>query len=210
MDMKLHRLLPLAALFTLAACGQGTEPTGSSDGPADAAAEETTYRGVITVYQGTERDSAELCAVVAESYPPQCEGLPVTGWEWDAVEHEEALGVRWGSYVVTGTYDGKAFTVTEDALTMDEIDIADHPELQYSEPEIGEPAEDLGAAELEALGTELQEAFPALVFGSFPDEANGVLVTDVLLVSPELEAYAAEHFPADTVAFAPVLRPVEE
>jgi hypothetical protein len=29
-------------------------------------------------------------------------------------------------------------------------------------------------------------------------------------VTPELEAYAAEHFPEDTVAFSAMLRPVEE
>ncbi|SDK90253.1 hypothetical protein SAMN05216298_1939 [Glycomyces sambucus] len=211
MNTTLHRLLPLAAIVALAACGQGTGTTDAGgEGDADAVAEDTVYTGSITVYQGVERDSAELCAVVAESYPPQCAGLPVTGWDWEAVEHEEASGVRWGTFVVTGTFDGKAFTVTGDPLTMDEIDLADHPELQYTEPEIGDPAEDLGAAELEAFGTELAEQFPSLVFGSFPDEASGVLVTDVLLVSPELEAYAAEHFPEDAVAFAPVLRPVEE
>ncbi|RRR98168.1 hypothetical protein [Glycomyces terrestris] len=204
-----QRLLPVAALFTLAACGQGADAGGSGDDTAAPAAEDVVYRGSITVYQGVERDSAELCAVVAESYPPQCSGPPVAGWDWDAVEHEEAQGVRWGTYVVAGTFDGKAFTVTEDPLTLDEIDLAEHPELQYAEPEIGDPAEELSGAELQAITDELVDRFPALVFGGYPDEAAGVAVVDTLLVSPELEAYAAEHFPEDAVAFAPVLRPAE-
>lgn len=204
-----HRLLPAAALFALAACGQGTDSGDAGDGSGVATADEdTVYQGSITVLQGTERDSAGLCAVVAESYPPQCEGLPVTGWEWDAVPHEEASGVRWGTYIVTGTFDGKAFTLTEEALPVDEVDMADYPHLEYTEPEFGDPAEDLSAAELDAIATELADRFPAIVFGGYADEEHGAAVVDTLLVSAELEAYAAEHFPEDTVVFTSVLKPL--
>ncbi|MGF1662177.1 MAG: hypothetical protein ACFCVG_06855 [Kineosporiaceae bacterium] len=58
----------------------------------------------------------QLCAGgVQESYPPQCAGPPVAGWDWDAVDHEAASGVRWGSYRLVGTWDGETFTVTEQA-----------------------------------------------------------------------------------------------
>jgi hypothetical protein len=56
----------------------------------------------------------QLCAGgVQESYPPQCEGPPVAGWDWETVDHEAASGVRWGVYRLVGTWDGEAFTVTE-------------------------------------------------------------------------------------------------
>jgi hypothetical protein len=199
---KLQRLLPVAALFTLAACGQGTGSAGTGD-EAVTAEEDRVYQGQIIVFQGIERDSAELCVVVMESYPPQCEGLPVTGWEWDAVEHEEASGVRWGTYVVTGTFDGKAFTVTEDAE-----DPGATEELGGTD-DVPDPAEDLSPEEIEAAATELQEQFPQLVFGHLPDDEHGVAVIDALLVSAELEAYAAEHFPEDTIVFRPALALLE-
>jgi hypothetical protein len=216
--MTVKRIIPVAAVLALAACGQGTgadgggseDPASAADeAPASAPAGEVVYRGALTVLQGIERDAAELCAVVAESYPPQCGGVPVTGWEWDAVEHEEAEGVRWGSYIVTGTFDGRSLVLTEDPVPTEEVDMADYPELQYSEPEIGEPAEDLSAEELQAIADELVAEFPAYVNGGWADEQNGVALVDTLLVTPELEAYAAEHFPEDTVAFAPTLKPVE-
>ena len=44
---------------------------------------------------------------MAESYPPQCTGIPLEGWTWDGVEGAESSGdVTWGAYAVRGTYDG--------------------------------------------------------------------------------------------------------
>lgn len=215
----MQRLIPLAALLVLAGCGQGTGDAGA-DGDGSAAdssqsaeptvpSGEVVYRGALTVLQGVERDAAELCGAVAESYPPQCGGLPVSGWSWDAVEHDEASGVRWGTYLVTGVFDGKAFVLTEDPVPTSEIDMADYPELQYEEPEIGDPAEDLSIEALQAIADEITAEFPRYVYGGWADEQNGVAFIDTLLVTPELEAYAAEHYPADTVVFASMLKPVE-
>lgn len=227
----MQRLMPVAALFALAACGQGADsgdageaPDGSSaackatsaescdtqSGEPGSPADEVVYQGALTVLQGVERDSAELCGVVAESYPPQCGGLPVTGWDWGSVEHEEAEGVRWGMYIVTGTFDGKSLVLTEDPVSTSEVDMADYPHLQYQEPQIGDPAEDLSVEELQAIADELVAEFPRTVFGGWVDEENGVALVDTLLVTPELEAYVAEHYPEDTVAFSAMLRPVEE
>lgn len=212
-----QRFIPLAALLVLAACGQGAGDAGSDGAGSDVGShsgetepsDAVVYQGALTVLQGVERDAAELCGVVAESYPPQCGGLPVTGWDWDAVEHEEAEGVRWGSYLVTGTFDGKSFVITEDPVPTADIDMADHPELQYQEPEIGDPAEDLDAAELQAIADEVAAEFPRYVYGGWADDQNGVAIIDALLVTPELEAFAEEHYPADTVVFSSMLKPVE-
>lgn len=61
-------------------------------------------------------DGAELClGGQADSYPPQCGGPPLVGWDW--AEHEgdfeEASGVRWGEFAVTGTFDGTTITPSE-------------------------------------------------------------------------------------------------
>ena len=38
----------------------------------------------------------------------------MAGWDWAAhPEHEEQSGVRWGSFALTGTFDGTTFTVTD-------------------------------------------------------------------------------------------------
>lgn len=57
----------------------------------------------------------ELClGGVADSYPPQCGGVPIANWDWDLVEGEEsASGTTWGSFHVVGTYDGTIFTVSD-------------------------------------------------------------------------------------------------
>ena len=46
--------------------------------------------------------------------PVECTAFEVAGWDWDAVDgFEDQEGVRWGSYVVSGTFDGSTFTVEE-------------------------------------------------------------------------------------------------
>lgn len=48
-----------------------------------------------------------------ESYPPQCSGPELVGWDWDpADQRETASGVTWGTYAVTGTWDGTRFATT--------------------------------------------------------------------------------------------------
>jgi hypothetical protein len=61
----------------------------------------------------------QLCHAVDESLPPQCSGLDIAGWDWGAVEAQFVAGTTWGSYVLVGTYDGKAFTLTEPAVVDD-------------------------------------------------------------------------------------------
>ncbi|QIG41614.1 hypothetical protein G5V58_01455 [Nocardioides anomalus] len=73
---------------------------------------------VRTVGLATVMDtgSPELClGDVAESYPPQCSGPPLTGWDWGAHHgsYDEQGEVRWGTYALTGTWDGAAFTATD-------------------------------------------------------------------------------------------------
>lgn len=117
--------LPLAACSTeeemraVDPAGSG-EPSASasSDGtssegpPAPVPAGEVRTSGLVTVLDpGT---GPQLClGPVAESYPPQCSGPTVEGFEWGDVGFEEASGVKWGSYALTGTFDGTTFTATD-------------------------------------------------------------------------------------------------
>ncbi len=76
--------------------------------------------GVGTVMDLGQGDDPQLClGAIAESYPPQCSGIPITNWDWAPVKDtSEASGTtRWGSYAVTGTYDGETFTVTQEPVS---------------------------------------------------------------------------------------------
>ncbi|MDE0547025.1 hypothetical protein [Microbacterium sp. C7(2022)] len=76
---------------------------------------------VIT--QGTVLDTggaAELClGAIAESYPPQCSGIPLSNWTWEGIDGYESAGdVTWGAYAVQGTYDGSQFTVSTPPIML--------------------------------------------------------------------------------------------
>jgi hypothetical protein len=104
----------LALVGLLGACGEteiaSPRSTGRSEAPSTAPEEPPLVRGTGTVLE--EREGApEFClGGVATSLPPQCGGPRIEGWDWDAVEDEErAGGVVWGSYTLTGRYDGRTF-----------------------------------------------------------------------------------------------------
>lgn len=73
----------------------------------------TLYESDAVVLQSSEH-RAELCVgAVADSYPPQCSGIPISNWKWDMVVGEEsASGTTWGQFHVVGLYDGTEFMVT--------------------------------------------------------------------------------------------------
>lgn len=98
-------------LVLLSGCGAG-QATLSRQGGADA----LLHTGSGTVLESAEH-GPELClGGVEESLPPQCSGVPLVGWQWEAVSGAEfGMGTTWGSYSVTGTFDGKVLTLTEPA-----------------------------------------------------------------------------------------------
>lgn len=98
MAPQIRRSLPLVAL----AVGAGALFAGCG-GPA---AETGTY------WILDDGGGAELCEQIMESYPPQCHGTPVVDWDWTAVDHDEASGVRWGLYAVTVEPDGDRVRLT--------------------------------------------------------------------------------------------------
>ena len=91
-----------------------------------------------------ERDP-ELClGGIEESYPPQCGGIPMSGWDWELVEGEESAGkTTWGTFHVVGRYDGDIFTVREASSPKPfEPEEADPVDTPCSEPDGGWVAPD--------------------------------------------------------------------
>ncbi|MCY7401277.1 MAG: hypothetical protein LH477_10000 [Nocardioides sp.] len=92
--------------------GSADTPSASGEAPAPVPEGAVTTNGLVTVLDpGT---GPQLClGAIAESYPPQCSGLPLEDFDFGDVGAEEASGVTWGSYAVTGTFDGTTFTATQ-------------------------------------------------------------------------------------------------
>ncbi|GAA1934948.1 hypothetical protein [Nocardioides hwasunensis] len=153
--MTHSRLASAAALVlsvaVLSACSSGddttaTDPAGSGEpsGPASSSGVPTPVpdgevrtSGLVTVLD--DGDGPELClGAVAESFPPQCGGPKVADFEWGDVGAEKAAGVTWGSYALTGTYDGTTFTVT-DAIPAALYDAMAEPEDSPLEAACDEP-----------------------------------------------------------------------
>lgn len=92
------------------------------------------YRGTGTVLEAD--DGPQLClGGVATSLPPQCGGVPLIGWDWSEVGGEESVsGVTWGSYEVTGYFDGSSMEVTAWGPPRYEADPGDEIEAACSPP----------------------------------------------------------------------------
>jgi hypothetical protein len=181
----------LAALLVLGACGAGGAPdlrAGDPGPPTAVPAAAGPVRGVGTVL---DNGRPELClGPVAESWPPQCHGIPLVRWSW--AEHpgtfERAGGVRWGEYVVTGTFDGVRLTVT-DAVPGATIDYA----LPEPAPAPDPPAV---ATRLEEIQHEIR-SLPGLL-SSTPD--HGRLLVDVVHDDGSLQAWADATYGDGVVA----------
>lgn len=146
--MRTSLAAALLPVLFLAACGAG-EPiaggtsTASSEEPAPTVPpleSAQLYEADATVLEqgggmSSPSHGPELCfGGVALSLPPQCGGVPIPNWDWDAVEGEEsASGTTWGVYHVVGTYDGEVFTVTE-VSTFDPKPESDGSDRDFTTP----------------------------------------------------------------------------
>ena len=210
------RSVTLALLVVLlVACGSRTADV--ADDPADgggtspsaaptavpAAPGEVWTRGAATVLD--DGSGPELClGPIAESFPPQCGGPPLVGWDWK--EHlpntyQQASGVIWGEYVVTGRWDDESLTVTGTA-----------PPAQLQPPADGptptaEPEDPVDQATLErivrALGRDLPGAQSSYV-------ADGRAHVDVLYDDGTLQQWADRTYGTDRVVVTSLLVDVPE
>jgi hypothetical protein len=107
--------IPVVILAVTCGIGLGAiavEKDGHSRLPATG--QPSSVVGRATVVE-TPQHGPQLCINVDESEPPQCSGPDVEGWNWSAVEGEERLaGTTWGTFRVSGTWDGRALTLGDE------------------------------------------------------------------------------------------------
>jgi hypothetical protein len=194
--------LASAGLVTLAGCASAPGSSGSAGSarfPQPVATDEVVGQGTV-LQKGDTRP--ELClGAVAESYPPQCSGPPIVGWDWAAVDaSESAAGVTWGSYAVTGTWNGTEFTVTQAAVPL-----ALYDPLARFDPRL-EP-DNAGASD-ESSVRRLQDDVSA---GRYPGvlsdwTENGYLWIAVIYDDGSVQDYFDDNWGAGVVAVQSALR----
>ena len=146
----------------------------------------------------------ELClGPVAESYPPQCSGIPVENLSWEGVEGSESSGdVTWGSYAVQGTYDGDRYTVSAPPIMLALYDPMAFPDPTNGEPGVGD----------EATLLDIQEDLPTLLgdayLSSYPE--NGRLWVDVVWDDGTWQDAADADYGEDVVVIRPAMHVLEE
>lgn len=78
------------------------------------------FRVAGTVLEN-QQHGPQLCILMAAadsgtaSVPPPCGGIALSGWTWKGLDPESSSGTTWGFYVVTGTFNGHVFKLTEPA-----------------------------------------------------------------------------------------------
>jgi hypothetical protein len=207
-------LLALTAVLTACSGDDGdddvaTDPGGSGPAAAQpptsvpAAPGDVRSRNLVTVMdKDTKDDLVELClGPIAESYPPQCGGPAITNWDWESVDgmFEQQGDVRWGTYAVTGTWDGTAFTVSES------VPAALYDPMPEEPPVYPEPSKVYTDEQLAGFAEELMDV-PG-VQGAYG--ADGHVLVDVTYDDGTYQDYADEAYGDGVVVVAGALVDVE-
>ena len=196
-----------AAVLVLTACAddgdRADDPAGDpagdpgANGPMPtepvAADGEVTTRLPATVM---DTGRPELClGPVAESYPPQCGGPPLDGWEWAAYDgdYDQQGNVRWGMFSVTGSWDGATVTVS----SAEPVLAAVPPATELPAP----PAEPLSTDELGRIADEVRPLGGAI--GAYADDTR--VLVDVPYDDGSLQDWVDEEYGAGVVIVTPAL-----
>ncbi|MFC8682293.1 hypothetical protein ACFT30_12290 [Microbacterium ureisolvens] len=185
-----------AAVVVLVAASCASAPPGStSDSPALGSVTPVPPEGEVAA-TGTVLDAAgevQLClGAVAESFPPQCSGIPLEGWTWDEVEGAESSGdVTWGAYAVRGTYDGETFTSTQPPIML-----ALYDPIRPEDPTGGKPGAG-DEATLAAIQEELPDKLGESYLSSYPQD--GWLWVDVVWDDGSWQEAADAEYGVDTI-----------
>jgi hypothetical protein len=175
-------------------------PSASASGPATPVPSgPVTTRNLATVM---DTGSPELCmGPIAESYPPQCGGPALIGWDWADHKNtfEQQGDVRWGTYLVTGSWDGASMTATE-AI----------PGALY-DPAMPSPTPTPPAATaysnpvLEEISEQLRDQLPGYL-GSYGGEGtDGHVLADVLYDDGSLQEWADTTYGENVVVVSSAL-----
>ncbi len=193
-------VLALVLALSLAACTDDTGATSATD-PAPAGSSPAAPRppSAVPAAPGSVRSTAlptvmdtgggaELClGAIAESYPPQCGGPPITNWDWaSAGIFDRQAGVRWGTFAVTGTWDGEAFTVAA-SIPGPLYDTVAPPPVELPRPSVDHSAE-----ELDAISSALVDELPGYLASSV--DRSGHVLVDVVYDDGTLQDYTDEAY----------------
>ena len=212
------RLLALAPLLlALTACG-GDETvardTGSTDpadpaGPPALALPADVRTANLAMVMDTGKGPEVCLGPIAESWPPQCSGPALLGWDWSAhPEHEEQGNekqgnekqgrIRWGSFAITGSWDGEALTAT-DAIPAALYDVMAPEPSTPTDPDPAVPA-----AELQRIAEELPDLLPG-VQGTYAAETH--VLADVTYDDGSLQEWADATYGEGVVVLVSALVP---
>jgi hypothetical protein len=193
-------------LLALTACAGDAVPGAEVPRtfPPSIAFPQPTLTGDELIGQGTvlQQGDAEpqLCiGPIMESYPPQCGGPTILGWDWSLAGHyETASGVTWGTYAVFGTWDDTAFTQTQPPI----------PLALYSpigSPDSRQDPQNAGASDEATLQT-IQDGInqPQVLTLT---QTNGYLWVSVLYDDGTIQKFVDEQYGPDVVIVQSALLP---
>ncbi|HUU62062.1 MAG TPA: hypothetical protein VMX37_06730 [Acidimicrobiia bacterium] len=101
LPMPLATTVPQASTIT-------SEPAATTTAAVGAA--EWVFQGPVLDKQGV---GPQLCSYMLDSLPPQCQGVPVAGFDWADIPWAESAGdTTWAEARLVGTFDGETFTLT--------------------------------------------------------------------------------------------------
>lgn len=188
----------IAVSIALASCASVVP---ADDSPDPVAPVEVLGEG--TVIQVGDAAPQFCLGAVAESYPPQCSGPELVGWDWETPGGFETSGdVTWGTYAVGGSWDGERLTVGSAIMLalFDPLPVPD-PALDPANP--GSASED----DLLAIQETISDEAPVEVLSSWIE--NGYLFVRVLFDEGEIQEWATDRYGANVVQVRPALRIVE-
>ncbi len=199
-----HALLAAAPIIAALALGGCATPSLPGGQPPSGIAAGGEVIGQGTVLQVDEAAPMFCLGAVMESYPPQCDGPEIVGWDWDDVEGAEtASGVTWGAYALQGTWDGERFTVTQPAMLLalyDPMPFVD----PYTDPEMAGTNEESRLLEIQEELSADPELRPLT---SAPQ--NGYLFATYIHDDGDIQSFFDDRYGPDVVHVVSALRPVD-
>ena len=200
-------LLAVATAITLVAgltsCATPQRPGAAPPLVGDTPASEGEVVGTGHVIQVGDSDPQFCLGPIMESYPPQCSGIGLEGWDWSSVEgHETANEVTWGTYAVWGSFDGETLTVSDSVM------LALYDPMMVEDPALApENAGDTPEAELLAIQEQLHADAPFDLLESYP--TNGYVFATVVFDDGTYQEWVDNRYGPDVVQIRSALKPVE-
>jgi hypothetical protein len=199
----------LGGLLVLTACGSqragqgGAADRSAAEPPADIVPDDYTgrFRGTSVTVLSSPAHGPQLCSFLAESYPPQCEGPDIVGWDWSAVEHESASGTSWGTYDVVGTFEDGVFTLTEPP-SPPSPPTSDRPTPSSVSPD--PPTE----RELNRIADQISGTPGTITVGS--DTRRGKVMVGAWVATESLWRRLTEEHDPEIIELVGILQPLDE